>query len=109
MDPIAELRSAFRLVVGGLRLLVWIGKTVWEGGRAVVGAVRFLARMPSRRAETLPCPRGHQVPAYGVWECATCPATFEGYVFRNCPTCGLGAAWTPCPDCQLPVRNPALR
>lgn len=109
MDPIAELRSALRLVIGGCRLLVWIVGTVWEGARALVNAGHDLRRLRSFGAETLRCPRGHDVPVYGVWECTTCPAIFEGYVFRKCPTCGLGAAWTPCPDCQLPVRNPALR
>jgi hypothetical protein len=109
MDPIAELRSAFRLVIGGCRLLIWIAGTVWEGGRALAHGARFLARLRSFGVETLNCPRGHEVPLYGVWDCSTCPATFEGQVFRKCPTCQIGAAWTPCPECQLPVRNPALQ
>lgn len=109
MDPIAELRSAFRLVVGGFQLCLWILVTIWEGGRAVVYAGRHVLRLPAFRAETARCPRGHDVPVYGVWECTTCPAMFEGYVFRKCPTCRMGAAWTPCPVCQLPVRNAHLR
>jgi hypothetical protein len=89
------------------RLAIWIGSTCWVGTRAVYRLIRIALRWHLAVSETLPCPRGHRTPAYGVFTCS-CSALVEGWVFARCSVCGQGAGWTECSECGLPVRNPTL-
>jgi hypothetical protein len=105
-DPIqAAGRTGFFL---GFRFLTWFLGTFWEGTVAVVRALRCLPGLSRAVRETLSCPRGHEVPVYGVYEC-TCGALHEGWAFDRCAVCGQAGGWTPCPECSLPVRNPVRR
>ena len=97
-----ELTWAFRFVVRGLRYVVETSCLGITETGSIVQRARGLRDVFSR---TLRCPRGHEVPAYGVYDCI-CGAAVEGWVFRPCAVCGESAGWTPCPECGLPVRSP---
>lgn len=88
------------------RVLSWVAATSALGAATTARAVRSCARLGVALAETRRCPRGHDVPLYGVYECSTCRAPHEGWVFSECRVCGLSAGWTPCIECGLPVVNP---
>lgn len=87
------------------RSLKWSVETTWLGVTEAGSLMRRARRLGEVFSPQLRCPRGHEVPAYGVFECA-CGAPVEGWVFRSCVVCGESAGWTPCPECGLPVRNP---
>ena len=88
------------------RIVWWVVSTIVLGVAALARALRFALRLPSMLSETASCPRGHEVPLYGVFDCASCHAVHEGYVFGRCRVCGERAGWTRCPACQLPIRSP---
>jgi len=90
-------------VVGAL---IWTLGTLWLGVVASCRGVRIVGRLPLLLSKTLRCPRGHAVPAYGVFSCGTCRAQFEGYAFSPCPSCGGLASYIACPSCGLSVRDP---
>lgn len=98
-------RLVSRSVGTSVGLLRWSGGTVWLGLRAIASVGRVLARLDALLAQTLPCPRGHAVHAFGVFECA-CGARVEGWAFGRCSVCRQPAGWVPCDVCGLPVRNP---
>jgi hypothetical protein len=98
LDPLGIVSEIFRG-------FVWCVGTVFEGGRALFRIARWLAHRNARAKEILWCPRGHQVPVYGVYECA-CGSFHEGWAFGRCRICGQGAGWTPCLVCGLPVQDP---
>jgi hypothetical protein len=106
MFETAGLFLAFRLTWLGCRALWWIVATAWLGVTSIITLIRLLPRLRLLQAETLPCPRGHEVDAFGVYECHGCKARYEGHVFAKCPHCHSGAGWTPCPECTLPVSHP---
>lgn len=102
-----DLRRGWSLARAVGRAVAWVVGTTWEGAVEIVRAVRALRRFPRAFAESLPCPRGHQSPVFGVYRC-TCGALHEGWAFDSCRVCGHSAGWTPCLVCGLPVKNPLL-
>jgi len=88
-----------------LKVGVWCSATCWIGIRAGLRVIRLASRGWLVLSETLPCPRGHQTPSYGVFTC-TCSALIEGWVFSRCAVCGQAAGWMECTECGLPIRNP---
>lgn len=74
---------------------------------ALVGTVLSLRRELREFAPERTCPRGHRVPTYGLFHCASCGWTGEGLVWR-CRHCGARYGHTPCPTCGLSVSNPSL-
>jgi len=106
-----EFGLAGRMVLAVLRASYWVLATVWLGLQTVRRIVWFVRKLPELRSETLICPRGHESPAYGVFECSSAaPAHLhEGWVFARCRVCGQSAGWTPCQTCGLPILNPLMR
>ena len=104
-DPTVEIRWMWRIAVGCMGGVLWLLGTVWIGAVTICRGIRAAFRLRWMFRQTLPCPRGHQTPTYGVYECA-CGSLHEGYVFARCRVCGMSAGWTPCLICGLPVRNP---
>lgn len=100
-----EFTWALRHVVRSVR---WGIETTWLGVTEAGSLVRRARGLRNAFSRTLRCPRGHEVPAYGVYDCV-CGAAVEGWVFRPCAVCVESAAWTPCPECGLPVQNPMRR
>ena len=83
----------------------WVLETTLLGFTWTGQVARQLPRLRGALDETLRCPRGHLMPAFGVYDCA-CGAVSEGWVFRPCDVCRESAAYTPCLECGLPVLNP---
>ena len=102
-----EVRQAFDVLFVVLGSLWWTFETLWLGGKALVRGVVLCARYRQIMAEVRTCARGHAVAMYGLFDCS-CGSRLEGWVFARCSVCGESAAWTPCPACGLPVRNPVL-
>ena len=102
-----DLRWMWRLAVRLTKLITWTAATTWLGATTLLRAGWRFPQLRLLFVETLPCPRGHETPAYGVFTCA-CGALHEGWVFGRCRVCGLSAGWTPCVECGLPVRDPRL-
>jgi len=86
---------------------------------AVVGAfvvatylpqtVRWLWRLPSYWADSLPCPSGHPNPVASRWECGDCHGQYMGWVGK-CSVCGsTDVEWFPCEVCELAVVLPWRR
>lgn len=84
----------------------------WVAGLVVLAAWLVLLGRDSLRlrralAPTLPCPRGHAVPQYGVHRCSACGAVTEGWLWQC--ECGASAGHARCPTCGLSVWNPLVR
>ncbi len=106
-NPTSDPRWIWKLACALLRVVGWSIGMVALGAVAVIRGVRVLTRLRAILAEVLPCPRGHAVPTYGVYECG-CGALHEGWAFGSCRVCGQPAGWTPCLACGLPVRSPLI-
>ena len=102
-----EVRQALDILFAVFGSAWWTIETLWLGAKALVRAAMLCARYRQIMAELRPCPRGHDVSMYGLFDCH-CGSRLEGWVFSRCSVCGESAAWTPCPTCGLPVRNPVL-
>jgi len=98
------LELALRLILLLARLALWTLGTLWRGAHATYRLVRIAMAWRDITAEVRQCPRGHDVPQLGLFECA-CGARVEGHVFDPCSVCGQSAAYVPCGTCGLPVRN----
>jgi hypothetical protein len=103
-----HLRATIRLLRSAARCLRWSALTVWDGAGVLRRLIRIGRCIPDVGRELLPCPRGHSVPVFGVFQCR-CGAIHEGWAFGRCKVCGQSAGWTPCPECGLPVINPLRR
>ena len=102
-----ELRTAFGLLRNVTWLALWSLGTMWVGVKSLWRAGVLLLRWKQIGAEVRLCGRRHQVPLYGLWNCG-CGSRFEGWAFARCAICRESAAYVPCPECGLPVRNPFL-
>ena len=102
-----EVRTVLWLLLVATRALLWGFGTLWLGGKALWKVGILLARRRQIAAEVRRCPRGHEVPVYGLWDCA-CGSRIEGWAFALCVICHETAAYVPCGICGLPVRNPFL-
>jgi hypothetical protein len=102
-----DARSVANAVLLPFRISWWVLGTAWLGTRFVLRSVRIAGRIPVLLSQVTTCPRGHEVPLYGVFECA-CRAIHEGHVFGRCGVCGETPGFTVCPTCQLPILNPLL-
>jgi hypothetical protein len=102
-----EIKTVFGLVLNVLHVAAWSVGTVWLGCKTGVRSTVLLFRWRRITAEVLLCPRGHEVPVYGLWDCA-CGSRIEGWAFAACRICHESAGYVPCALCGLPVRNPFL-
>lgn len=100
-----ELEWVWAIFIKVVRALIWTAGTIWLGAVTLWRLVALLLRLRRDLAETQRCPRGHETPVYGVFECS-CGAIHEGWAFSACRICGLSAGWIPCAVCGLPIRNP---
>ena len=73
--------------------------------RGLFAPSRFLRRTRSASASEIRCPNGHANSANGRFDCASCHATYHGWIGR-CALCGAGAGWFPCGTCGVGVRLP---
>lgn len=74
---------------------------------AIVATIRTLINTARELAPTARCPRNHSVPTFGRTRCSACGFEGEGSVWW-CSHCGARYGHTPCPQCGLSTRNPAL-
>ncbi len=102
-----EVRQAFDILFTVLLSAWWTLETLWIGVKTLVRTTVLCARYREIMAEVRLCPRSHEVAMYGLFDCH-CGSRVEGWVFARCPVCHESAAWTPCPTCGLPLRNPVL-
>lgn len=102
-----ELRILLRLLRLAFNFALWCVGTTWLGLTSLWLTGVLLSRLRAITDQVRRCPRGHEVPVYGVWDCH-CGSRLEGWVFVRCPVCRESAGYTPCPACGLPVRNPLL-
>lgn len=100
-----DARALGELIVLPVRIGWWLATTTWIGGRTIARAVRFVSRLHRALSDVAVCPRGHETPLFGAYECA-CRAVHEGSVWGRCAVCGERAGWTPCVVCSLPIRSP---
>ena len=102
-----DLKNLLGLLGAVLRVVFWCFGTTWLGVRAIwkVGVLCVHGRHIT--TEVRHCPRGHEVPVYGLWECA-CGSRIEGWAFAPCEICHESAAYIPCGVCGLPVKNPFM-
>jgi hypothetical protein len=104
---VRELRSALRILQAAFGFAGWTASTAWLGVTALWRAGLLLTRIKAITAQVRFCPRGHEVPVYGILDCH-CGSRVEGWAFAPCPICRESAGYVPCPTCGLPVRNPLL-
>ena len=102
-----ELRTVLRFLQTIVGIGWWCISTTWLGLVALWRGAVLASRLSAFTAEVRFCPRGHEVAAYGRWDCA-CGSRVEGWAFALCPVCRESAGYVPCPICGLPVRNPFL-
>ena len=105
MDVGNAIRWIARALATALRAAWWVCETTWMGATTLRRFATVIRLLREANAEQLPCPRGHLVSVFGVYDCR-CGAIHEGWAFGQCRVCGNGAGWTPCPTCGLPVVNP---
>lgn len=87
-------------------LLGWIPGLVVLG-LALIAFVLRAVRVRRALRSTVRCPRGHDVPTYGLYRCTSCGATTESWAWR-CPHCRAESGFLGCPTCGLSVRSPLL-
>jgi len=104
---VRELQTAFRLLRTVLGIALWCGGTVWLGVSMIWRTGVLLSRFKALTDQVLFCPRGHEVPVYGIWDCH-CGSRVEGWAFAPCLICRETAGYVPCQICGLAVRNPLL-
>jgi hypothetical protein len=104
---VRDIKMVLQLLLTVLRVVFWSVGTAWLGGKTVFRLAALLFRWQRITAQVLLCPRGHEVPVYGLWDCA-CGSRTEGWAFASCVICHETAAYVPCGVCGLPVRNPLL-
>ena len=102
-----ELKNALKLLGTVPKVALWCVGTTWLGILAIWKAGVLITRRQQIAAEVRLCPRGHEVPMYGLWDCS-CGNRTEGWVFAPCGVCHESAAYVPCGVCGLPVKNPFL-
>lgn len=102
-----DIKMVLGLLLTALRVVFWSFGTVWLGGKSLGRSAVLLCRWRRITAEVLMCPRGHEVPVYGLWDCA-CGSRLEAWAYSECVICHETAAYVPCGVCGLPVRNPLL-
>lgn len=102
-----ELQSALRFLQAVAAFIAWTTGTAWLGLKALWRTGVLLSRLKAITAQVHACPRGHEVPVYGIWDCH-CGSRVEGWAFAPCPICRETAGYVPCPVCGLPVKNPLL-
>ena len=102
-----DLKTVLRFLRTGLYVALWCLGTTWLGVRVLRQLGALCLRWGQITTEVRLCPRGHEVPVYGLWECA-CGSRMEGWAFSPCGICHETAAYVPCKICGLPVRNPFL-
>ena len=107
----ANLQEAGRFLQAALRIVLWVLGTAWLGLMTILRVIGFLRQLGELQSEILLCPRGHENPAYGVFECTSASPVHlhEGWVFGRCRVCDLSAGYTPCQVCGLAILNPLLR
>src|SRR6185436_17504599 len=106
VNPRRLLGGVWEPVELAFALSAWTIGTLWLGTRACWRAARITGRLPQLFSRSLHCPRGHEVPAFGVFTCGACRAVFESHAFSPCPCCGALASHLPCPDCGLSIQDP---
>ena len=102
-----ELQTALRFISTVAGFAWWCIATSCLGVSTLWRAGVLLSRLKEINAQVRICPRGHEVPVYGLWDCH-CGSRVEGWAFAPCPVCRESAGYVPCPICGLPVRNPIL-
>jgi hypothetical protein len=102
-----ELKDALRFLQALLGVVWWCFATTWQGVTTLWRVGVLLSRYKVISAQVRSCPRGHEVPVYGLWDCH-CGSRVEGWAFSPCPICRESAGYVPCPVCGLPVQNPLL-
>lgn len=102
-----ELQTALRFLGTVAGFTWWCIATSWLGVSTLWRAGVLFSRLKEINAQVRICPREHEVPVYGLWDCH-CGSRFEGWAFAPCPVCRESAGYVPCPICGLPVRNPIL-
>ncbi len=61
-----ELRSGFRLLQAIFGIAWWCAVTTWLGVRVMWRGGVLLSRFKAIKADVRRCPRGHEVPVYGL-------------------------------------------
>lgn len=107
MSPRSSRTLASQVALIALLYPFWIFQTAGYGAMAIWRFVHWLKNRKQIGRQTTCCARGHEVPLYGVYQCA-CGSIHEGRVFGPCRVCKESCGWTPCPECGLPVQNPNL-
>lgn len=102
-----EIKSALRPLGATFGVFSWCIVTAWLGTRSFWKVSVLCIRWRQIKAEVRLCPRGHEVPVFGLWDCA-CHSRFEGWAFARCEVCHETAGYVSCGVCGLPVRNPFL-
>lgn len=102
-----EVRQAVDILLAVFASVWWTIETIWLGGSAIVRVTILCVHYRQIMADVRRCPRGHEVAMYGLYDCH-CGSRLEGWVYSRCVVCGESGAWTPCPICGLPLRNPLL-
>jgi hypothetical protein len=104
---VRDLQSILRLLQTIFGIVSWCTGTAWLGVSTLWRTGVLLSRYKVIFSQVRICPRGHEVPVYGIWDCH-CGSRVEGWAFAPCPVCRESAGYIPCPICGLPVRNPLL-
>ncbi len=105
-DLLGIFRDSFRTMAVALRACFWTAQTLWLGASGLWRVGRLVRERRQLVAETLTCPRRHEVPAYSLWTCSSCGSLFEGYAFQPCPVCSRRASVVACDECGLAIRDP---
>jgi hypothetical protein len=106
MDELRWILAPFQLMyaavvfsLAALFKLISFGKWTYKTGKVGMAVVN----------RELKCKRGcPPQPADGLWECSTCGATRDGWVWSACPACKTAPAYVNCHTCGVSIVNPKV-
>lgn len=98
------LATAKTVVVAFAKVVSWSLVSAWKGWFVVHDLAHARHRI---HGQFLICPRGHQSPIHGVFECSRCGYVYEGTaLICGASECRATTTHTSCVVCGLSIRNP---
>lgn len=101
------IRTTVNLAFSAVEFIGFIAVLVWKTITGSYNIARAVSRLRYARQDFIQCPKGHNNPVFGKYECGNCGGRYDGWVWE-CPLCGSPTSYINCCTCGLSIKNPWL-